>query len=576
MSIFQPMLKRLYIKNFAIISETEISFHDNLNILTGETGAGKSILLGAIGLIIGDRALTETIRHGQERAIVEAELELPSTLKKLNSIFEDAQIDVPNGLLKIRREISIKGQNRILLNDQLTTLQTLKLIGEQLIDLHGQHEHQSLLHPDRQLQFLDEYAQLTEDVESFKLLYSQFHDKKKKLKELEKRQSELKEKQTLFEFQVKEITDINPMIGEDDLLDLEYSKLDNAEFLQTTSAELSFLIDGETEGNLYQQLIHMKKKMTEMTIMDKSIAEYEKEFESTIISIKEVSRFFSKYSEHIEVNPERLLFVKQRIDAINQLKKKYGPSLTDVIETKEKLVRELSGELNVNQSINDLKNEVTEIHKKVTKSAENLSKKRTQSAIPLAKQIIQYLSELGMPNASFSIRLQREESVLSEFIYEGQKVVCTESGWDGVEFFMSANIGEPEKPMAKIASGGEISRVMLAIKASAAQKGGIGVLIFDEIDTGVSGKIAFAVGNLLTRLSQHHQVFVITHLPQVASIPGTHFLVSKSVKANQTETQVLLLDETSRAKEIAKLLSGEQLTDSSLQHAESLLQQKRL
>jgi len=564
------MLTKLYIRNFAIISELDISFTGNLNILTGETGAGKSILLGAVSLILGERASADMIRHGEERALVEAVFKLsPSSV--IDSVLTGHDLDKPGEFLTIRREISTKGQNRIFINDQSATLAALKALGELLVDLHGQHDHQSLLNPEKQLEFLDEFCNHTGLLKETARLWSEAENKRKSLNHLEKQRDLILEKRELFEFQLKEIRQTDPKEGEDVELEQELSVLENAEFLFQTSGAVGYSLTGAEEGNLVKLLTDVRKKIEDLYQIDKTLADYFKEVDSALISIRETGRFFENYAAKVVIDPERLVLVKSRLDELNRLKKKYGPSLSEVIHRAEQLENELSGGLNVDENLNRMKSELTELQIAYQKQADLLSSERTKKAENLAGMVKDRLKELGLEKAAFSVRFGTVALPGSWVHSAGTGVEAGETGFDSVNFMISANEGEPEKPLAKVASGGEISRIMLAIKASTATVGGIGVLIFDEIDTGVSGKTAFSVGKLLTRLAKDRQVFVITHLPQVASVPGDHFMVSKRVSSGSTESTVRLLTDGSRVEEIAKLLSGDTITELSRTQAKELL-----
>lgn len=568
------MLTRLYIRNFAIISEMDLQFTRNLNILTGETGAGKSILLGAISLILGDRASTESIRHGQERAQVEGSFKFKPT-PALQKVFSDNQLEIEGDDLTIRREITTKGQNRIFVNDQSATLATLKSIGDLLVDLHGQHDHQSLLSTERQLNFLDDFCRHPELLEKTETLWSEAEAKRKALQSLEKQRDTLIEKRELSEFQLKEIREIKPETDEDDLLENELSKLENAEFLFQTSGSIGYSLLGQDEGSLYHQLNDIRKKMDDLQKIDKNLADYFKEFESAVISVKEAGSFFENYSEKVVVDPARLSEVKVRLDGINRLKKKYGPTLAEVLEKEKSLELELGSELNVDGNIIKLKKETESLQQAYIKSALALSSSRKKGAEKLSKMVLEHLSELGLLKAKFKVSFSVKSDNHSWVLVDGKTFEASPEGIDFIEFMISTNAGEPVKPLAKVASGGEISRIMLAIKASTAAVGGVGVLIFDEIDTGVSGKVAFSVGKLLTRLSNDHQVFVITHLPQVASVPGDHFLVAKQIHNGSTESTVINVNGQDRVDEIAKLLSGDSVSETSRIQARELLETPR-
>lgn len=564
------MLTKLYIRNFAIISELDISFSGNLNILTGETGAGKSILLGAVSLILGERASSDMIRYGEERALVEAVFKL-SPASVIDTVLAGHDLDKSGEFLTIRREITAKGQNRIFINDQSATLAALKSLGELLVDLHGQHDHQSLLNPEKQLDFLDEFCNHTGLLKETARLWAEAEHKRKSLNQLEKQRDLILEKRELFEFQLKEIRQADPKEGEDIELEQELTVLENAEFLFQTSGAVGYSLTGAEEGNLVRLLTEVRKKIEDLHQIDKSLADYVKEFDSALISIRETGRFFENYAGKVVIDPERLVLVKSRLDELNRLKKKYGPSLTEVRARAEQLENELAGGLNVDENLNRMKSEFSELQAAYRKQAEQLSSSRKQKAVRLAVMVKDHLKELGLEKASFSVQFGTVPMPGSWVLSAGAPVEAGESGFDSVSFMISANTGEPEKPLARVASGGEISRIMLAIKASTATVGGIGVLIFDEIDTGVSGKTAFSVGKLLTRLANDRQVFVITHLPQVASVPGDHFMVSKRVSAGSTESTVRLLTESSRVEEIAKLLSGDTITELSRTQAKELL-----
>jgi len=563
------MLERLFVKDYALIEVAEVEFRSGLNIITGETGAGKSILVGALGLIIGDRASTEVIRKGANKAIVEGVFYIKNYLK-VKELLEKFEIEFDNRII-IRREISLKGSNRVFINDTPATLTQIKTLGNMLVDMHGQHEHQSLLSAEKHIDFLDTLGNYEKQLSLYKNLISELTTKKSELKKILLREKELREKEELYIFQLKEIESVSPEEGEDEILSEELKVLENAEHILSSSNEIySFVY--ETEDSVYDKLSYLKKLISDLTKYDKKFVEQENEIESALTSLSEVASFVREYGSNIELDESALEEKRLRLGAINLLKKKYGGSLNSVLEKQKEIEANLNLSLNFEREISSLKNEIEKIRIKAGEIAEEISEQRKKLAYEISPEVESELKNLGMEDARFEVRFSETPSVADEFIsVKGKKLKYDENGIDTVEFFISTNKGEDLKPLARIASGGEISRVMLALKTILAEKDSIPLLIFDEIDVGISGRIAQKVAETMRKLGFTHQVIAISHLPQIAAFGNHHFVIIKENSDERVISRVYELTSDERVAELAKLISGETVVNAAVEHAKELL-----
>lgn len=568
------MLKSLLIKDYALIENIEIQFGKGLNIITGETGAGKSILIDAMGLLLGERASADVIRKGAEKSIVEGIFEIKDN-KKVKKILEENEIEADAELI-VRREISLKGTNRCFLNDTPVTLNIIKEVGELLVDLHGQHEHQSLLRTETHIEMLDEFAGIEQLLFEFKNNLTILLQTQKELEELIEKESLLKEKKELYQFQIKEIDSVSPRIDEEEELESELRIMENSEKLLSLSNEIYESLY-ENEDSVIDRLGVIKNKILELSKIDKSFSEKINELESALIILSEISSYLRSYREKIEIEPARLEEIRERLGAINLLKKKYGGSLKAVIEHREKIGKEVGLAENFSERIKELEDEINDSRKVCGEIAKNISLERRKISKVVKKEIEQVLKNLGISDPVFEVRINNElaESYINNYIIvDNKKYKFNERGYDIVEFYISTNAGEDPKPLVKVASGGEISRIMLALKSILAKSDKLPILIFDEIDTGVSGRIAQKVGRALKSLSNFHQIIAITHLPQIAGLSDFHFVVEKKKIGERVVSSIKQLNEEEKIREVAKLMSGEKITEAALIGARELILQK--
>jgi DNA repair protein RecN (Recombination protein N) len=564
------MLKTLHIKDYALIEQVNVGFGSGLNIITGETGAGKTILIDAVSLLLGERASIEVVRKGSEKSVVEGIFEVKNN-KKVQSLLEQNEIDFLPELI-IRREISLKGSNRCFINDTPVQLSLIKELGDLLVDLHGQHEHQSLLRTETHIEYLDNCGDTEDHLRTYKWLYKSLNKLLGELKELKEKEASLKEKKDMYEFQVKEIDTVSPELGEEDKLDEELIVLENSEQLQLLSSEIYQGLY-EAEGSVYDALIKLKNSFGELNKIDKSFNETSKEYESVVAIINEIANHLRNYSGKIQFDPERLEGIRERLGSINLLKKKYGGSLKAVIEHRKKIGLELEIAENYSGKISELESKIKTVRENCGSTADKLSAERKSIAKKVEKDIIELLKQVGIPNSRFEVKISN--SLAEDFddfiLIKGKPFKFNSSGYDEVQFFLSTNLGEEVKPLVKVASGGEISRVMLTLKSILAKRDKLPLLIFDEIDTGVSGHIAQKVGQTLKSLASHHQVIAITHLPQISGLADHHYAVEKIEVDKRVISKIKKLSDKERINEVAKLMSGENITEASIKGAKELM-----
>jgi DNA repair protein RecN (Recombination protein N) len=568
------MLKSLEIKDYALIDHTEIEFGKGLNIITGETGAGKSILIDAMSLLLGERASTEVIRKGAQKAFVEGIFDVESNLK-VKSLLEENEIDFQNELI-MRREVSLKGSNRCFVNDSPVALTLVKQLGDLLVDLHGQHEHQSLLRVESHIDFLDEFAGNSKALEDFRILYKELSRKNADLKELISKEESIKEKKEIYGFQIKEIDLVSPAEGEDEEITNELNILENSEkLLELTEEVYTKLYDGDP--SVIDLLGETKHKLNQLAAIDKNFLESEGECDSALTIIKELANSLRNYKSRIDIDPKEIEHKRERLGSINMLKKKYGGSIEKVIEHRKKIGDDFELADNFSEAINKIQNEIMGLQKLAGEAAEKISATRKKYSLKVESEVKKMLAQVGIPDASFKVMISKTEADKhsSDFLISHNiKFVYSETGFDEVEFYISTNAGEDLKPLAKVASGGEVSRIMLSLKSILAKSDKLPLLIFDEIDTGVSGRIAQKVGSALRELASFHQIIAITHLPQIAGMADQHYCVEKKQFDNRTVSSIKLLSEEDRINEVAKLVSGEVLTKASIESAKQLILNK--
>lgn len=569
------MLRSLLIKNYALIEEIAVDFTAGFTVITGETGAGKSILIDALGLLLGERASSEMVRSGAEKAVVEGVFDVTG-IDRIAGILRANENETSDELI-VRRELSVKGTSRCFVNDSPVSVALLKEIGDVLVDLHGQHDHQSLLRPETHIEFLDAFGGYGRDIDGYNASFRALTALTAKKRELQEQEDQLKAKRSLFEFQIKEIDAVGPKEGEEEHLEAERKILENTERLtELTGGIHQFLY--ESESSVRDALAKARKMMEQLGDIDASFSEAVTELRSAEVSVDEVSKQVQQYASRIEFNPERLEEIRERLGALSILKKKYGGSLEALIAFRAKIGEELSFAENFDGELAKLERQIGELRIEAGAKAAALTVKRRESAKKLEKAVVSSLADLGIAKAAFTAAVEQRPAspgAAAPFVTSGgRSYEAGASGVDRVEFFLSTNTGETAKPLAKVASGGEVSRIMLALKSALARSDRTPLLIFDEIDTGVSGRIGQSVGLSLKRLSDHHQVIAITHLPQIAALAGTHFSVEKKEEQKKTTTRLRRLDADERVREVAKLLSGAEVTDAGLRTARELMEKR--
>lgn len=565
------MLKSLEIKDYALIEHLHTEFGKGLNIITGETGAGKSILIDAMSLLLGERASTEVVRKGAQKSFVEGVFDIEGN-KRVNKVLEENEIEISTELI-VRREISLKGSNRCFINDSPVPLQIVKEIGDLLVDLHGQHEHQSLLKVETHIDFIDEFAGNQSILDEYQLLFHELSTKKTDLKKLLEKEASLKEKKDIYDFQIKEIDGINPLPDEDEKLNNELNILENAEKLLELSEEIYNELYDE-ENSVVDKISEVKHKLKQLSDIDKSVSESAAECESALAIIKEIASSIRSYRSGIDIDPSEVEGKRERLGSLNLLKKKYGGSLKNVIEHREKIGKEFDLAENFSNEISGIKNEIDSLRTLAGTAAEKLSERRKKISVKVENEVKKVLARLGIADASFKVKAENltvDNDRDNYVLILKKKTLADDKGIDKIEFYISTNPGEDLKPLSKVASGGEVSRIMLALKSILAKSDKLPLLIFDEIDTGVSGRIAQKVGQALNELASYHQIIAITHLPQIAGLADHHFSVEKKQVNNRVVSSIKKLTDNERIKEVAKLLSGEKITEESLQGAKQLM-----
>lgn len=555
------MLQELSIKDFAIIDEIQISFQPKMTVLTGETGAGKSIIIDALGLLAGGRGSTEFIRKGEKKAVIQGLFTLPREANTYN-ILEEYGIDSEDGQIILQRDLYRGGRNICRINGMMVNLATLRKVGETLIDIHGQNEHQELMKPENHIDLLDEYDKKTSQLRNqYQVVYQNY----RKLKlSMEKKEADVKawaQRLDMLNFQVKEIEEAGLKINEEDELVEEKNKLDNFQVIHD-ALELSYQILSGEKIDVVGNLGNAMNELSDVSDLSENLQEINTKISDAFYSLEDAARDISDELDSMEWNGERLNEIEERLELIHQLKRKYGDTIEDILHYHSRIEKELREMENAEQNSEKQERQLSEALEKVKELAIKLSKQRKKSAKKLEKMIHEQLSALYMDKAVFEVKCLNNSKLYSK-------------GIDKVEFYIQTNPGEEMGPLAKIASGGELSRIMLALKTIFSQKMGVTSIIFDEVDTGVSGRVAQAIAEKISQISNNSQVLCITHLPQVAAIADNHYYISKSVNDGRTETSLKELDEKQKIREIARMLSGSEITELTLKHAEELIKMSK-
>jgi len=557
------VLLEIYIENFAIIDTLHVQFSEGLNIVTGETGAGKSIMVDALTVALGGRAYTEFIRSGAEKSVVETLFNLSSIKAAKAKAIEYGFLDPEQEDcdLLIRREIARSGRNRLLVNGHPATNVMVAEIGNLLVDVHGQHEHQYILNTDYHVELLDSFGKLLPLREQVASAFRQFKKCERELEELRDRSRERMQHLDLLRFQQQEIAKAQLKSGEDEELLHEKKILSGAEQLASGTGTIYEILYGE-HGAILEKLGDILRRLEELAKIDGSLSSHLKSCESVKYQLEDIAFSLRDYAQSVEFDPYRLEEVEKRIDEINKLKRKYGNSIRDILATFKEIEGELSTFDKRETRITELKEEYEKLRGTLQQLSEKLSCERKRVAEVFETQLMEELAVSGMEKTIFKVDFKPAGT---------EKHPFSAKGIDRIEFLIAPNPGEPPKPLSKIASGGEISRVMLALKTLLGSVDLIPTMIFDEIDTGIGGKIAEIVGKKLQHISSSHQVICITHLPQIASKGATHFHVAKHVQHERTRASISRLSAQDRLQEIARLLGGETITPITLQHAKEML-----
>ncbi len=563
------MLQELSISNFAIIDDLRISFSGGLTILSGETGAGKSIIINAVNLLLGSRAMATLIRSGQESAELEALFHIKDQ-PGIVQIMKKNGYDPAEGLL-IRRIISRKDRHRIYINGRLATIGLLNLITENLASISGQHVHQGLLKEEQQLAIIDQFGGLMSDRNS---VYQCFHEIVPLIRNLNDMKAK-KDRQTehiqLLEFQKKEIREAGLTPGEDAELEQERIRLKNSEALfQTARDSIEMLYD--SQGAVVEQLSQVKTNLEKAALIDPLLGSSAKRISEMTFNVEDIAEELRNYLKKIEMDESRLGDVEDRLDVINKLNRKYGGSMDAVFLRLESIEQELSNLESLAEDISDAEKRLSILHNNLVELTTILSQKRKKAAKILAESVEKELASLKMPQTKFQVSFRTVPADISNDPYLTVETnVAYETGIDQIVFLIAPNVGEPLKPLSNIVSGGELSRVVLALKAILAQTEAVETIVFDEVDAGIGGGVAEVVGKKLAALAKRHQIICITHLPQIAKFGDHHFIISKHVSEGRTKTSINCLSISERIIEIARMLGGEKITQATLDHAREML-----
>ena len=538
-----------------------------MNILTGETGAGKSIIVDALGLLLGDRSKPDVIRSGESLAVVEGFFEIPGSLKARLGRLEE--LDLDSGLL-LRREVHGNGRTRCFVNDSPVPLSVFADLGDNLVDLHGQHDHQALLKPERHLDTIDSFGVdadlLRRTAESHKRLKAL----EREAESLQARQKSLAERRDLLAFRVQEIGLVRPAAGEEEMLVHEEKRMNSREKLLQTAQLLNEILY-EGQGSALERLHQAESSLSDLREVDPRFPKWAEDCASMRIVIQELVKGFQSLVSGLDFNPERLEEIRDRLGKFSLLKKKYGGSMAEVLNVWESAKRELSQLDHGDEDILEARKNLEAERQTFSELCRTLSDQRKKTAASLEKALKSALVHLGFSQGLFQVRFERRRDEKGPVRLDGESWAASHKGMDLAEFMIAVNPGEEPRPLAWVASGGEISRIMLALKTVLARADAVPVLVFDEIDTGISGRIARVVGTNLKAVSQDHQVICITHLPQIASLGDRHFAVEKQVADRRSYTRVRTLSGEDRVREIAKLLGGETVTDAALEGARDLM-----
>jgi DNA repair protein RecN (Recombination protein N) len=550
------VLTELRIRNFAIIESLTLPLAPGFNVLTGETGAGKSIIVGALGLLLGERASAELIRTGADKAIVEGVFDVADKVE-IARMLDERGIELEEGRVVLRREVAVAGRTRGWINDTTTTAAALAEIGRALVNLHGQHEAQTLLDEESQRRILDAFGGATDQAAKVAASHRALGDITREIETLASRRADAERRADYLRHVVKEIDEARLLEGEEVTLEEEARRLENAEELRSSAAGMVAALEGSDEAVLHA-LANVQRSLAHVQRIDPTASRLQELFDSAFYALEELSRQLSDYEESIDLDPARLVEVQRRRDLLFRLTKKYGPTVADALRVAREAREELSLVDGAGFDLKTLEGRREEARARLTEDAKRLTTLRSTAAERISRAVDDVLPGLGMPEGHFTVNLRPRDPIQS-------------TGAEDVEYRVTLNVGHDARPLAKVASGGELSRIMLALKTILARLDRVPTLVFDEVDAGIGGRVGLQVGDTLRGVAQHHQVFAITHLPQIAARAHHHIVVTKGAREGVTAADVSVVDGNSRVSEIARMLGGDAESDISRAHARELL-----
>ena len=551
------MLTELRIRNFAIIESVTLPLGQGFNVLSGETGAGKSIIVGALGLLLGERASADLIRSGAEKATVEGVFDV-AKVRGIAELADERGIDVEDDTLVLKREIAANGRGRAWINGAPVTATVLAEIGRQLVNLHGQHDAQTLLDGESQRRILDAFGGAEPQSDLVRRISGELSGVRREIASLSSRRAEAEKRADYLRHVAKEIEDARLSPGEDAKLEDEARVLENADELRTLATALNEALAGE-EASVLTQLGLAQRPLTSIERIDPSAARMQELFDAGFYALQELARSVEDYAGSVDLDPARLEEVRHRRDRLFGLLKKYGPTLDDVIGAGRSARAELDLIDTAQFDLANLTTREADARRRLSAEAEKLTDMRLSAGKKIARSVDALLPQLGMPDGKFSVALVSRDEPTAE-------------GAEDVEFRVALNVGHDDRPLARVASGGELSRVMLALKTILARVDQVPTLIFDEVDAGIGGRVGLQVGDTLRRVAKEHQVFAISHLPQIAARAHHHIVVAKGAKGGVTTADISVLEGTSRVNEIARMLGGDPESKVSRAHAKELLE----
>ena len=551
------MLRQLYIRNFTLIDELDITFKPGFSVITGETGAGKSIILGAIGQILGNRADARMVKAGCDKCVIEAHFDLSNY--DMESFFDDNDIDYEPEDCIIRRELKANGKSRAFINDTPVALTTARELGQQLVDIHSQHQNLLLQKEDFQLNVVDIIAHNSQLLNDYRTLFDGYAKAKAALREKEEECEKDRANEDFLRFQADELVTAKLIDGEQEELEQELETLSHAEDIKGALFDADNLLSGD-DRSITQSCKTMLSRLSDIGDVYPAIRQVTERIDSAYIELKDIARDISNLAESIDFDPARLTMANERLDTIYTLQKKHHvESVAELIAIRDNLTARLNDITNSEDMLEDMRRQVEDMHRKATEAAARLTESRQEAARHVTEQLLAQMTSLGMPNARFEIKFETKE--------------LAADGADRISYMFSANKNVPLEPIAQVASGGEVARVMLSLKAMISGAVKLPTIIFDEIDTGVSGRVAEMMAQIMRQMGRaDRQVISITHLPQIAALGTTHYKVEKTDTDDTTISRMRMLGHDERITEIAQMLSGSNISDAAIENAKSLLE----